>query len=242
MSVNPCGQGLDAGAYVLGALEPHEHEAFERHLLLCETCREEVTDLRVAAEALPLAPPRLAPAPELKDRIMAVVRGEAELLAATGPQADRPENGRHAREPWWRRRLALRPAVVGGLAAAALAVGAAAGVLAGGDSGDGGAREVVAQVRPAGAAASVLVRDGRATLVVRRMPPPPRGRVYQVWIQRPGAAPAPTDALFSTTKDGRASVAVPGTTNGVARVLVTAEPDGGSPEPTSAPVLVASLT
>jgi len=242
MTGDRCDHGLDSGAYVLGALEADERETFERHLLTCEACREEVRELRVAADALPLAPPRIAPPPELKDRIMAVVCEEAELLAAAGPQADRPEREAPApRDPWWRRRLSLRPAVAAGLAAAGLVVGVLAGVLAGGGDGGTGAREVVAQVRPAGAAARVVLRDDRATLVVRGMPAPPANKVYEVWVQRGNAQPAPTDALFRTTRDGHASVAVPGTTKGVARIMVTAEPDGGSRTPTSQPVVIASL-
>jgi hypothetical protein len=61
-----------------------------------------------------------------------------------------------------------------------------------------------------------------------------------VWLTRPGAEPAPTDALFAPSRDGTASVNVPGGVSGVAQVLVTDEPMGGSRKPTRTPVVVAS--
>ncbi len=80
-----------AAAYVLGAMAVAEREEFEAHLSTCAICREEVDELRPAAEALPMASPLMAPPPELKDRIMAEVEREAELLGAAGAGADRPE-------------------------------------------------------------------------------------------------------------------------------------------------------
>jgi anti-sigma-K factor RskA len=73
------------------------------------------------------------------------------------------------------------------------------------------------------------------------MPPPPSGKVYQVWLKRPNQNPAPTTALFRTDANGSADVEIQrGRLKGVEQVLVTAEPDGGSMTPTSDPVIVAS--
>ena len=44
-----------------------------------------------------MASPLIAPPPELKDRIMAEVEREAELLGAAGAGADRPERTRRER-------------------------------------------------------------------------------------------------------------------------------------------------
>ena len=89
------------------------------------------------------------------------------------------------------------------------------------------------------ARASLTGGDDRTTLRVRGFPAPPRGRVYQVWLKRPGRPPDPTTALF-TTRGGDATVEVPGSVEGVDQVLVTAEPDGGSQAPTRDPVIIAS--
>jgi hypothetical protein len=71
------------------------------------------------------------------------------------------------------------------------------------------------------------------------MPAPPSGRIYQVWLKRPGRDPEPTSVLWSTRSDGSAEVAVPGSLDGVEAVLVTDEPAGGSAAPTKPPVISA---
>jgi len=90
-----------------------------------------------------------------------------------------------------------------------------------------------------GARVRLQVVDGRGTLVAEKMPPPPGGRVYQVWLKRPGRDPQPTDVLWSVRRDGSAQVAVPGSLDGVQAVLVTDEPAGGSEVPSKAPVITA---
>ena len=61
-----------------------------------------------------------------------------------------------------------------------------------------------------------------------------------MWVDRGGAAPEPTSALFSTSRDGSASVDVPGSLDGVRAVMVTDEPPGGSAKPTGRIILTAS--
>ena len=115
--------GDDVAPWLLGALADEERQEFERHLAACGRCREEVAALRPAVEALPLAAPPVVPSPELRDRIMSVVESEAQLLEAAGEHADRPPKAARKR----RRRPAfggLRPALVGGLAAACALEGA----------------------------------------------------------------------------------------------------------------------
>jgi hypothetical protein len=72
------------------------------------------------------------------------------------------------------------------------------------------------------------------------MPPPPPGRIYEIWLERGTQAPQPTDALFSVTSGGDGSADVPGDLRGVSKVLVTDEPLGGSAKPTRKPVIIAS--
>jgi anti-sigma-K factor RskA len=235
--MNDHGRWSDAvGAYLLGALEEDECRAFEAHLAECEICRHDVAELRVAADALPVSVPLVGPPPALKGRIMAVVESEAELLAAGGRSADEPE-----RAPRARRSLTawlLRPGVALACALALLAGGVAAGVLlSGGDD----TRTVIAATHPAGSDVRLEIRDDRATLVASDMPAPPAGRVYQVWLARPGKDPEPTSVLWSTRRDGSAQVAVPGSLEGVDAVLVTDEPAGGSDAPTRMPVIAAPL-
>jgi anti-sigma-K factor RskA len=206
-----------AGAYVLGAMAAAERDEFEGHLATCPACREEVDELRPAAEALPMASPPMLPPPQLKDRIMAEVEREAALLAQAGASADRPEPARRRRFPslgLWR----LAP-----VAAALLIVGVLIGQLG------GGSKEI--DFNRAGA--TLKVNGDQATLVAENLPAPPSGRVYEVWVLPKGAKTAkPTSALFVPRSDGSAEAAIPGGVSDISTVMVTDEPPGGSDAPT----------
>lgn len=218
-------------AYLLGALDDDERVGFEAHLEGCPDCREELEFLRVASDALPVSAPQIEPPPELKDRIMSVVNAEAQLLSAAGAPADEPPKERTGRAWRW-----LRPPMLAAVAAAVLIVGVLVGVLVRSATGPV-TRTVVAQVEEPGASARLEQRGDRAELIASGLPDPGPGRVYQVWIKRPGAGPQPTAALFTTDRSGDAEVGVPGSLDGVEAVLVTSEPAGGSTTPTRAPVI-----
>jgi anti-sigma-K factor RskA len=226
----------NAAPYVLGALEEREHEQFRAHLETCAVCREEVAALQVVANSLPSLAPRLGAPPELKSRVMATVRSEAGWSSAREPVP--------AREPAltrWRSRFTATPRRAG-LALAGLAATVALLAVALLSGGSGSSERVIrAQVVAPRATASLHLRDGRADLQVSGMPQPGGNRVYEVWVKRTGGA-QPTDALFTVGAAGRATVAVPGSIAGVKQVLVTAEPRGGSSSPTSAPVIIASIS
>jgi anti-sigma-K factor RskA len=219
-----------AGAYVLDAMAAGEREAYEAHLETCPECREEVDELRPAAQALPMAsPPMLAP-PALKDRIMAEVEREAALLAQTGPEADRPEPARRREKRSWLSGWRLAP-----VAAALLIGGVLAGALLAGSG---------TQTYEFDRAGAMLEVDGdKATLVAENLPAPPEGRVYEVWVMpKGGDTPQPTDVLFMPRSDGSAMAAIPGSVDDVDQVLITDEPHGGSDAPTGDLLMAAELS
>jgi anti-sigma-K factor RskA len=158
------------------------------------------------------------------------------LLAAAGAGADRPEPATPRREKrrWFGfQSLALACTTL----LAGIGVGAA--VFAGGG---GKTLSVAATGAAAKAVAEVDVSGDKAVLVAHNMPGPGQGKTYQVWLKRPGEAPQPTSALFTPLSDGSATATVTGDLQDGDQILVTAEPNGGSPMPTSDPVLAAQMT
>jgi len=229
-----------AGTYVLGALPDDERALYEAHLDNCPACRADMEELRVAAEALPVSAPAMRPPPALKARIMAEVEREAELLASASRPDRKTVPAPRVRRSW-RERFGLPMGGVVALACVTLLIGLGAGALLFGS--DGG-RTIPFQAAPSmqQASAELEVTDGKAILVANGLPTPPDGRVYQVWIQRPGHSPEPTSALFTPRRDGSATASVTGDLKDVETVIVNTEPLGGSTTPTSEPVLTASLT
>ena len=227
----------DIGAYLLGALPPLEAEVFERHLMSCDACRDELARLRPAAEALPRAVESFEPPPTLKAALMEVVEREAR----TEPVAEPAKPARERRD--WLAALRPRPALA--LAGVALLLGVVVGFGLNG-AGEEDPREVAASVDrtrlPGGSAQLEIAGDSSepATLRVSGLPMTPRGDVYEVWIERDGEV-RPAGALFAVGRDGRGAAAIPGGVEGVERVMVTRERAGGAARPTETPVIVAEV-
>lgn len=229
-------------------LAPEEQEQLLAHLTLCAACRRRLDHYATVARLLPLVAPEAAPGPELRGRIIAAAaRGSAPVATARTPA------------PRWRR--LLRPALALALVAL-VALGvvqsarvgqleaqiaeqqartAANGRLVIAAFGNEDAVEIALEATAAAPDASgrAFVSPGEpaAAIYARRLPPLPADQEYQVWVEHAGGV---TSAGRITVNDeGRAwrplrPEAPLGT---VVRVFVTAEPAGGSPQPTGAEVL-----
>lgn len=81
--------------------------------------------------------------------------------------------------------------------------------------------------------------SGTWTLVAHGLPPLPAGHVYQVWLVTRGRGTV-SAATFTARAGGGAVVVAhhPLAADALAAITITAEPVGGSPRPTSSPVLV----
>jgi anti-sigma-K factor RskA len=218
-------------AYVLGALEPEQAAALERHLEGCERCRAEVRWLMPAVESLPESVQRLEPPPQLRERLMAEVREDAQRSGADAP--DRGE-GRGLLERIGLGSLGWRPAAA--IGAVALVLFAVVGYEIGNNgSGGGGATSTVISGHAPGITAK-MVREGEGgTLSLANVQPLPDGRVLEAWVQRNGEV-EPVPALFVPNREGRAKTTI-ANMNGVDTVMVTSEPSGGSKAPTSTPIV-----
>jgi len=231
------GEHDNAAPYLLGALNDLERQVFESHVERCPQCRQELERLRPPAESLPRSVTPLVPPPRLKTSLMKVVEGEARRRRRT-PLGERlrglmPGLG------------GMRPAAAPVAAAFLLAVGIAAGFGVAQIGGGNDTRTVQAQVdtaRAPDAGASLRVLgDGQngALLRAHGLPPLPRGRVYQAWVQR-GREIVP-QSTFDLGRGGGAAAAVVEDLRGADAVMVTSEPRGGSMAPSEQPLLRVSL-
>ena len=213
--------GEDAAAYVLGALEPSEVDAFRAHLAYCAACQREVAEFEQVTGALPESTTRYHVPKDLRRRVMSEVRAT--------PKAQAVPRKTSARS--W------RPALAWGGAFAAVVIIAVVLVVA---LSSGGSSTTTIQASTG--SAELRITGGRGDLIVRRLAQLPQGRIYELWVQRGSSTPVPTGTLFAVRSDGTAAVGVPGSLSGVSAVLVTQEPAGGTPVPTTAPVIVAPVT
>ncbi len=216
----------ELAAYLLGALEPGEAAELERHLAGCEECRTELEWLRPAVQLLPESVQRVEAPPQLRGRLMEQVRSEAEIATP-----------RHRVRRWSIGGWSLRPAA--GLAALVLVVAAVAAYAIGsGDSGGGNTTTVVKGHSP-GVVAEVVRDGGSGTLHLANLQQLPSDKVLQAWVERDGRVVS-AKTLFVPNQDGTASATIDDM-EGVKTVMVTAEPRGGSVQPTSAPIVSVSI-
>lgn len=228
----------DLAAYLLGALEPEQATALERHAAGCERCRAELRWLTPAVQALPEGVERVEPAPQLRTRLMAAVEADARGAPAGADAAP----GLRGRAAAWLRGLGsgpmgLRP--VAGMAVALLVVAAIGGFALGGgigsDSDAGGGESTIAAGKAPGVTATMVDEGDSGTLRLANVHQLPDGRVLEAWVLREGEVEA-VRALFVPNHEGEASTQLP-SMDGVEEVMVTAEPKGGSEEPTGEPLI-----
>ena len=215
---------LTAG-YALDALDPAERATFEEHLSSCERCREELQGFWQVSGALAHAAGGPAPPASLRGRILEQARSERSNVVPL------------------RRPRFLVPALSSAAAVAAvaaIALGIWATSLA--RDLDGAESELAVLENPeartfeseGGSAALVVTPGGDAALVVRKLPPAPAGKDYEIWVfeagvpRRAGLFEQPGVTLLTRKVE-------PGQ-----MVAVTLEADGGVDAPTGAPVLTAS--
>jgi anti-sigma-K factor RskA len=231
-----------AAPYALDALAPRELARFERHLARCERCaaetRAHTTDALRLARATEAPPP-----PGLRDRVLAAARAL--------DQEPAPGQRWPAAAPRPRRRALLVP-----LAAGAAVLALVAAVLLGAEltrtqdrlaAQRSEAREIAHVLAAPDARAahgeglSVVASAARrdAVITVTDLAGPPRGRDHQLWLMSASAAPRSLAVLPEQGSD--TPLLATGLTRGAYSLAVTAEPEGGSERPTSAPLVQLAL-
>jgi anti-sigma-K factor RskA len=244
-----------AGAYAMDAVPEPDRSRFERHLAGCDSCRQEVRGLREATAALAAATAVRPPA-ELRDAVLGTAGQTRQLPPPAAPAPVAWVPARDQRGPRGRPRLVAVAAVAlaGALAVMAVVAGAVtygmqgrldqaqrrdhtvAAVLSASD-----AKMMSAHVSTGGIATVVMSHRERALVFtaadLQVLPP---GESYELWL----IGPAGTRPVGMVDASARGRMAGPMVVSGLATgdsVGMTVEPAGGSPRPTSRPVLLISL-
>ncbi|NJP99135.1 anti-sigma factor [Streptomyces zingiberis] len=235
------------GAYALHALDAEERARFERHLTVCEACAEEVRELAATAARLGLAA-SAPPAPALKEQVIrriATVRQEPPVVRAPA----RARVLRRLLSNWALAACVALTAALGATAAwqhtqvedarrdahqAQQRADQLAAVLAAPD-----AKSRTARFED-GTSGTVVVSAARdkAVFTATGMTPLPDGKVYQLWFAD-GDTMRPA-GLMDAGRTSRA-VLMEGALGTASAMGVTVEPAGGSPQPTSDPVVLLDL-
>lgn len=217
--------------FALGALSGDEEAAVRAHLDECDAHPEAVA-LRAAALGLAVGvTEREAPA-GARDRLMAA------LAAADAPdEVAAPAPGQIVKplRIWLERanRHAGQLAAVLALVVVGLVVWNV--VLQVGDSRDTSLSRFQAEIEGVTGTALHLADEERAVLDFMGLQALPDDQEYQVWVI--GNGDPQGAGTLRVSSEGRASIVV-ATPPGIGVIAVTVEPAGGSPLPTSDPILV----
>ncbi|MFC8278245.1 anti-sigma factor domain-containing protein [Streptomyces sp. NPDC057271] len=234
-------------AYALGALDPGERKDFDAHLRACEACRQEAAEFEATlarlAAAVSQAPPAAA-----KAQVMAAVEGVRQLPPRVTTPTTAPALGGMLR------RRALPLALAASVAAAVLG-GVAMWQMRNGQDLERQARQAQRQLEDVssvlaepdartvhgratnGALATVVASDRRnkAVFTVGNLPAPGAGKTYQLWLDHDGTM-RPAGLV-----DHDGTVVLGGNPADAGTVGLTLEPAGGSPRPTTDPLLLMTL-
>jgi anti-sigma-K factor RskA len=227
----------ELAAYMLGALEPGEERAFAEHLAGCDHCQARERWLRASVDVLPSAVEQHEPPPALRERLFDVVRREAGVPheAARPQPAAASSRSLAERLRDWLGAASLRPAAALTAVVLLLAAGVAGYAIRGGGEGGGGATLTVTGTAAAPQTTGSVVRNGDSGILRVANLPQRRGRIYEVWLVQDGK-PVPS-TLFQVRRDGTGAAAIPSGLDASTQVMVTAEPPGGSDQPTTQPLL-----
>ena len=226
----------DLVAYSLEALDPREAAEVEAHAPGCARCTRELEALAPAVAVLGESVQQLEPPPELRKRVLATVRQEAEAKQAELSGVRGREEATTRRDRRGLRGLLMRPAV--GLAGLAIVGAGVGGYLVADDGGNGGGESTVPVVAQKGIGGTLAVDDTSSMLDLHGLKHHLTGReVYQVWVAR-GLDVRPS-SNFIPDSSGRAMTAVDGPLGKGTKVMVTLEPHPGETAPTT-PVLLSA--
>ncbi|WFE53233.1 anti-sigma factor [Micromonospora sp. WMMD1155] len=224
------------GAYVLDAVDDVERAAFERHLVECEPCRVEVAELRETVVRLADDTVIESPPPGLRERTLAQAARTPQLRANVAGASGTRQAGR-----WRQLTVAAAAAVLVAGGASAITWTVSNDRISDEQASSEQARQIAAvldapdarvferSLQPGGAATVVVSRGrDRGVVLLRDLPAPGSGRIYELWLIR-GSEPRKVGQL---AEGDRASTTVIGPVGEADTFGVSNEPVGGSATPT----------
>ena len=217
-------------AYALGALPEDEQREMEEYLADNPGPRTEVEELTSISKLLAFSPAEYEPPPTLRRNIMNVVESE------TGRQ----EQGADGRFTVQRLRssLSLQRFALGAAAVTLVAL-LSWNVLLQTQDDDLQTYQLQNADASVGVEAQVVeVNKDQYVLTAENMPQVPEDKTMQIWVIENGK---PKPAGTFRPEDGVATAPVTAPVQGAAVVAVTVEPDGGSKQPTTDPVMQTEL-
>jgi anti-sigma-K factor RskA len=239
---------LDSGAYAADALSPEEVAAFEAAMAADPALRDEADSLRATTARLGMAAAEPVPA-GLRDRVMAEV-DQTRQDAPAGSGVVVPIGSRR-----WSGTARLLGAAAAVLAVVTIGVSVWGASLSRQNDALVAASAEVTRVITAPDARTISGpvdgQAGRGAVVVsptldaavfvaEGLGAPPTGQTYQLWLIGADGS-ASSAGTFSPGQDGMAAVALSGSPETAAAVGMTLEPQGGSTQPTTTPVLALPL-
>jgi anti-sigma-K factor RskA len=236
-------------AWVLGALEADEAASIRVHIEGCATCQQTAARLRRAAAALPLEVEEISPPARLRERVYVAAAAARASTVPSAPARKRVVPARRGWKPAAAIRFGRLPTL---LAAASVVLALLIGLAAGNVIGRNSVTPAVAQVARyqlvghgtlAGAHGTVvnLKLEGVALVDFNGLPPPAKGKVYQLWLITPGGHPD-SAAVFVPDSNGGKVVLVGLPLTGYSQMAVTAEDaPNGSPAPSQQPELYGNV-
>ncbi|WP_344976857.1 anti-sigma factor [Salinactinospora qingdaonensis] len=232
-----------AGAYALNALRDEELRRFEQHLLHCDACVQEVRGMTETTALLGSAAARTPP-PEMRAAVLDEVARTRQLAPAP------PQPFVVTRSRWWQRGLVV---VLAACLAALIALGAVvvdqrreiselrseeqqiAAVMSAPDA------EYVSAEPSEGVSVTAVASESMGSLVFTGQGLSQLDdQDYQVWLAAPDGS-VRSAGLLTVGADGAVEPLLAEQLADAQTLAVTIEPAGGSPQPTSDPMMSMSI-
>jgi len=242
----------DLALYALGALEGPEKEALEQHLEVCSPCQSELEQLQSDATLFALSTIGPIPRSRMRKRLLRAIAREGRAPVTVAK-----------RFTWW---LLVPYGVSAALIVAAAflwnesrslnrtlanleqrhsemesqlrAAQDLVNTLTSPESKHFTLAPVKALPQPQGKA-YYLSSSGHLIFLANNLAPLPPNKVYELWLIPSAGSPIPA-GLFQPDSRGTATVVNPPLPNGIEAkaFAITIEPAGGSPAPTSPPIML----